>query len=501
MTRQFLIFAASLLLALPAMAADPGDACTAAQADSWQVSTTDTDVHIYCDGTQWRTLRITDESGAATTRIKQNITFGNDSTACSANVEGTLRYTGGTPPWEYCDGSDWVPFERAGATSASCSAPALCPNVGDTCDDSNPATTNDPKFAGLMLYDDGSCEPLYVAQSDQGASDDWKTSTGSDDIATDSLNDGLINDSQIANSTTFPAFKLCKDLTDGGYPDWYLPARDELILVWKNKTDIGGFSTGPYWTSSEYTLTNSWTWEFEDIAQHYYGYYKNDNSRTRCVRRGSCPASGLVGHWRFDASTGTLAADSAGSNDGTLVNMDSSDWVSGKIRNALDFDGSDDYVNAGNSSSVGLTDNFTYAAWVKTELDSHVHSLYDKDSIGGDTSNTAQIKIWSSNYLILHKNNGATTGTLNTIPQNTWTHIAVTYASGTSKFYINGDLDNTDNTVTGTFTATTYDMYIGRRGNDTAENFNGQIDDVRIYNRVLSDGEIAELYNGGTGCY
>ena len=52
---------------------------------------------------------------------------------------------------------------------------------------------------------------------------------------------------------------------------------------------------------------------------------------------------GLVTHVRFDNTTGTSATNEVGP-DGTLYNMTNADWVAGKFGNALDFDGSDDYV-------------------------------------------------------------------------------------------------------------------------------------------------------------
>ena len=68
----------------------------------------------------------------------------------------------------------------------------------------------------------------------------------------------------------------------------------------------------------------------------------------------SCPAdptNGLIGHWKLDESAGTTAADSSGNgNDGTLTNMDpATDWfpTGGQVNGALDFDGVDDRVNAG----------------------------------------------------------------------------------------------------------------------------------------------------------
>jgi hypothetical protein len=51
---------------------------------------------------------------------------------------------------------------------------------------------------------------------------------------------------------------LCADLVLNGYSDWYLPSKDELLKLYFNKSSIGGFSTGVYWSSSEGAANNAW---------------------------------------------------------------------------------------------------------------------------------------------------------------------------------------------------------------------------------------------------
>ena len=168
-----------------------------------------------------------------------------------------------------------------------CAAPALCPNVGDVCDDGNAGTTNDPIFAGCASYG-GTYEPLFVTDDNQSLSSQWKTSIGTDDIAVDHYDDGKLNDAQVANSTTFPAFKLCKDLTDGGFNDWYLPARSELNVLWENRTAIdvnaaGNFTTSLYWSSTENNTNTAWN---EFFSNGTIGNSTKTNLRdVRCVRR------------------------------------------------------------------------------------------------------------------------------------------------------------------------------------------------------------------------
>lgn len=259
----------------------------------------------YCNGSNWISWGVwTENSGdiyynigdvgigtnspASALDINGGVRIGYDGGSCTGTNKGTLRYTSASDAWEYCNGSAWSPFKEP------CTAPTLCQNIGDVCDDSNGTNDPDPIFAGFMVYNDtnsadaGTCKPLYVTNANQSTSSQWKTSTGADDIATDSTEDGKINDGQVPNSSTFPAFKLCKDLTDGGFSDWYLPARDELNLLWKNASAIdanaaGNFTTSYYLSSTENPSNNMWHQLFSYGMQDTTN--KTDNNDVRCVRR------------------------------------------------------------------------------------------------------------------------------------------------------------------------------------------------------------------------
>lgn len=75
------------------------------------------------------------------------------------------------------------------------------------------------------------------------------------------------------------AAKLCSDLVEGGYSDWYLPSKDELQKLYINRAAIGGFNSGVYyWTSTEYGANTA-------FAFYYYGgAYSNPKTSTGPVR-------------------------------------------------------------------------------------------------------------------------------------------------------------------------------------------------------------------------
>ena len=73
--------------------------------------------------------------------------------------------------------------------------------------------------------------------------------------------------------------------------------------------------------------------------------------------------SGLVGHWTFDEGSGTTANDSSGNNNtGTLTNGPT--WTTGKIGQALNFGGPNDYVGAGNIAVTNAQTKLTWSFWL-----------------------------------------------------------------------------------------------------------------------------------------
>ena len=67
------------------------------------------------------------------------------------------------------------------------------------------------------------------------------------------------------------AARLCGDLVEGGYSDWYLPSQDELNALYTNRVAIGGFTTNLYWTSTEVNANVAWFQSFDSGQQQYTG--------------------------------------------------------------------------------------------------------------------------------------------------------------------------------------------------------------------------------------
>ena len=203
--------------------------------------------------------------------------------------------------------------------------------------------------------------------------------------------------------------------------------------------------------------------------------------------------TGLAAYWSFDSSSNFNVPDVGGS---TLTKGNGASWsASGKFGGALSLNGgsqslydtsSPSYLPVGNSS-------YTQSVWFKPDVVSGNGGL-----VGwGDYFSSRRV-----NALRLYQNSGGfrhywwgadldCTGAQCPISTGTWYHVASTWDGTTRKLFVNGVLKRSD--TPGANDATAANFHIGKTC--CSEFFNGLIDDVAIYTRALSAGEVTELAN------
>lgn len=224
---------------------------------------------------------------------------------------------------------------------------------------------------------------------------------------------------------------------------------------------------------------------------------------------GDCTSvsSGLLGCWLFNEGSGKTLTDSVGTNDGTLgaVSDPGPTWATGATGNAgdfaLDFDGTNDIVRlvgSGNGALDVTGDQITVAA-----------SVYIVGSPDGDgQSSGSRILSKLDAYEVVYRNNGGSE--INTVRshlatprlvtgdnlfiQNAWNHVAVTYDGATETIYING-VSRATRAITGNLASSANDVAFGAPSGGPLVNqmFRGTVDNVRIYDRGLSQTEIDSL--------
>ncbi len=214
---------------------------------------------------------------------------------------------------------------------------------------------------------------------------------------------------------------------------------------------------------------------------------------------------GLVGYWSMEDGAGTEATDFSGNgHEGALTNGPV--FASGKIGQALSFDGSDDYANVGDVLE-GLS-AITVSAWVKATGYSTYESIVDKFWDGTDRGYKLEYSADSGKFGFnvntdTHNDNSGNVASTFAPVANTWYHLVGTWDSSGSavKLYVNGALDNSGSVSGSSTRVNASPLRIGNSyyNNTNQFNFPGLIDDVRIYNRALGATEVAALYRGSLG--
>jgi len=196
---------------------------------------------------------------------------------------------------------------------------------------------------------------------------------------------------------------------------------------------------------------------------------------------------GLVLGYGFEETAGTTASDvSPFKNNGTINGATGT--ASGKFGRALSFDGSNDRVDVPDAASLDLSSGMTLEAWVKPTTNASWRTAILKER----GTNDLAYALYSSNgskprteNFTTVENTAAGTAAL---PLNAWSHLASTYDGTNLRFYVNGTLVTTKAT-SGAMPNTANPLRIG--GNAIwGEYFSGLIDEVRVYNRALSAGEL-----------
>jgi chitodextrinase len=242
--------------------------------------------------------------------------------------------------------------------------------------------------------------------------------------------------------------------------------------------------TGTAYTDTALVAQTSYTYQVRatDAAGNFSPYSNTATTLTLAN------ASGLVAAYSFDEAAGTTVKDLSGNgNTGTL--KDTAWTSSGKYGSALTFDGVGSQVSINDAPSLHLTTAMTLEAWVKPSI---VDNAW-RDVIYKGGNDNYFLEATSTQDGVAA--GGATIGGVDSVilgtsslRLNTWTHLALTYDGAAQRFYVNGALVSTQ-PITGSILTSDTPLQIG--GDAVyGQFFAGVIDEVRVYNVALNQGQI-----------
>jgi hypothetical protein len=325
------------------------------------------------------------------------------------------------------------------------------------------------------------------------------------------------NSGSTTNAEATRTFNAVQDWTRNGAKALVLffrgePANVTTVPMWIKLTDAGGNTAKvvygsaagedvtalaePAWTQWNIPLSRFAGVSLSRVASITIGFGSGTGSGRLffddirlCPGACAVAAPALAGWWKLDNN----AQDSSGNgNHGTLGANPT--WTTGRIGAALYLNGTDDHVDCGNGATLDITDRITVAAWIKPN---DVGNGEHNDFVGkGDhayalkhnKNNTLEFFIYDGTWY------SANSDVLTSGFNGTWHHVAGTYDGTQVRLYVDGKL------VAGTLHAgaiasTTHRVNIGRNSERTVRQYNGVIDDVRIYRGALPTSEIVKLAN------
>ena len=269
----------------------------------------------------------------------------------------------------------------------------------------------------------------------------------------------------------------------------------ELAGTRMNHTASGDIATGE---RGELTVKELWR-----IGRGEYTLTVRSGSSADSMPVRVEPADGRVLDLRFEEGSGDKTFDASGNdNDGTLKPNSTTrpDWVSGRIGSALDFDGSNDYIEVLHSASLNPT-TLTIEQWIKTDLPpsagAYQYSVSKRHPNNLMEGYQTLLHAGGNQFRAILSNSTTDVNCLTTsvAQANTWYHWVVRFDGTNIQNYINGVPDNNPTyacTFSGTLTLDTKPLAIGSEA-QAGFRFNGLIDELRIYSVALTPDELYVL--------
>jgi len=205
-------------------------------------------------------------------------------------------------------------------------------------------------------------------------------------------------------------------------------------------------------------------------------------------------AGSLVVYWSFDEEDADILEDLSGTGNDGEINGDPA-WVDSTFGKAMEFDGVDDYVLVPNHDSYNFTsdDSFSISMWINYENKGDWSGPLQK--FNGGYPFKVEVNPSNELYLAIYdgtNNPGVNVGDVS----GEWHHCVFMKDPDMLYAYLDGELVTEEpNTIVGEI-ANAADLYIGARTPGNTITYVGMLDEIAMYNRLLTEDEIIAAANG-----
>ncbi len=191
--------------------------------------------------------------------------------------------------------------------------------------------------------------------------------------------------------------------------------------------------------------------------------------------------AGLLAEWNFDEGKGDVARDSSG--NGHDAKIYGATWARHGDGFAISLDGFDDYVDCGESRSLGIGGPVSIEAWIRPMRKAHGESI-----LFGEGFNTYVLTFYNGEQVYSYISSGGN-GIRGSLTLDLWNHVAATFDGTQMSLWINGRQAASRQSLFKSYKAAGR-FIMGTKGAPGGERFRGMLDKVRVYNRAISGEEV-----------
>lgn len=221
--------------------------------------------------------------------------------------------------------------------------------------------------------------------------------------------------------------------------------------------------------------------------------------------RGDSGATDLLGHWRFDDGSGSIAADEVRPNDGSYEDG-AAPGAAGIVGQAADFDGSNDYVEIPHDAAYEIDEGWLQV-WFRPDSTGGTQGIVSKDSTDFDTGGHLYMRLEGTSLAVRMQSTSASydvSSASGAVAAGEWHHALLAWGPDGMRLYLDGQLVDSD-AYTGGLSGNQNPWAVGANAWQTADNsnsglnefFEGQIDEFSVHSGPPSDGDAAAFYAAG----